>query len=309
METSRVATADGTAMAEERQATIVNAVRNVIRAFPLPLLRGFVRYSYLPLRAVLFLGRPQSEPRPAIVRTRVGFKMLVSTSNQVVDESIWWFGLWEPRITAIFEGALERQDVCIDVGANIGYHSLLASRLVGKEGRVFAFEPGAAAAHILALNIGLNRASNIEVSREAVSDSTGTIELREHVTGRLGLIGPYEEGQRFTVPSITLDEAIGDVDPMRMRLLKIDVQGGELGVLRGAPELLKKAERLFVVCEVSRDGAEIFDLMAEHGYHAYLIPDSYSTRALARIRRPQPSLTLVHAPPSKQADILFKRGR
>lgn len=309
MGTTRVAPADGTAMTQRRQATIVNTVRNVIRALPLPLLRGFVRYSYLPLRGVIFLGRPPSEPRPAIVRTRVGFKMLVSTSNQVVDESIWWFGQWEPKITAIFEGALEKRDVCIDVGANIGYHSLLASRLVGREGRVFAFEPGAAATHILALNIGLNRASNVEVSRDAVSDSTGTIELREHISGRLGLIGLYEEGLRFTVPSITLDEAIGDVDPMRVRLLKIDVQGGELGVLRGAPELLKKSERLFVVCEVSRDGAEIFDLMAEHGYRAYFLPDSYSTRALARVRRPQPSLTLLHAPPSKQADILFRRDR
>jgi len=307
METSPLASTDGPAIARERgRATVINTARSIGHAVPVPLLRAFVRYSYLPLRAAFFVSRPPSEPRPAIARTRKGFKMLVSTSNQLVDECIWWFGQWEPQITAVFERQLRQGDVCIDVGANIGYYSLLASRLVGKAGRVFAFEPGAAAAHILRLNVGLNRAHNVEVYRDAVSDSAGTMELHEHRSGQLGLIGPFEEGMVFSVPAVTLDEAVV-VDPSRCRLLKVDVQGGELGVLHGANDLLKRAERICVVCEISHDGPEIFDLMAGHGFRPYHISWEYSSRELARLRTRVLPITPIDAPPAEETNILFTK--
>jgi FkbM family methyltransferase len=80
------------------------------------------------------------------------------------------FGTWEPNITHVISGILQEGDVFVDVGANIGYHSLLGSKLVGSTGSVVAIEPVPDTFAMLLDNLRLNSCSNVRAVNVAVSD-------------------------------------------------------------------------------------------------------------------------------------------
>jgi precorrin-6B methylase 2 len=86
-------------------------------------------------------------------------------------------GTSEPEIQDVFAEHVRHGGVVWDIGANIGFYSLIASRLVGEDGKVFAFEPLPANLDAIARNIALNGVENIEVVGLALSDRVGTAEL------------------------------------------------------------------------------------------------------------------------------------
>lgn len=156
-------------------------------------------------------------------------------------------------------------DVFVDVGANIGYYSILASRAVGPRGRVIAIEPVPSTFAQLKANIHANRCENIVALNCSVWKSAGTLafEVSEgvygeaHVApadGRAQVIGP--------VPARTLDKICRSLQ--RIRLLKLDIEEAELDALTGAPETLGKTEQLVVECY--RNESEIAALLRSQGF-------------------------------------------
>jgi FkbM family methyltransferase len=79
-------------------------------------------------------------------------------------------GVWEPNVTAVFSGALAPGVVCLDIGAHIGYHTLLASKLVGSRGHVYAFEPSPESYRRLRANVDLNGLRNVTTAQLAVGE-------------------------------------------------------------------------------------------------------------------------------------------
>jgi FkbM family methyltransferase len=157
-----------------------------------------------------------------------------------------------------------------DIGANLGFFSLLAARLAGPEGHVVAWEPVPANAAAVRLNAKLNGfAPLIEVREEAVSSRAGHAPL--HVVADASWSHLADRGEhRLTretvdVPTVVLDDlvAAGEVDPPDF--LKIDVEGSEVDVLRGARAVLA-AHRPLVVCELHETNREVAAQLRGAGY-------------------------------------------
>jgi FkbM family methyltransferase len=159
--------------------------------------------------------------------------------------------------------------VLYDVGANIGFFSLVGARLAGPEGRVYAFEPVAANAAAIRRNMELNGVGNVRVVERALSDAPGRARLqlvedlswsRLEATGAHPLTTEIVEVELATVDDLV---ATGEVPPPAA--VKIDVEGSELEVLRGMEETIR-GQGPAIVCELHGTGAAFAELMRSFGY-------------------------------------------
>jgi FkbM family methyltransferase len=153
-------------------------------------------------------------------------------------------GDYEVAVQNAFVSLLREGDVFYDIGANVGFFSVLAGRLVGQAGAVHAFEPVPANASMVERNAQLNHLGNIEVFRVAVSNQTGKSELylADHAGGAaLKSAGvPPDLAGVIVVDTSSIDD---HVNLRRMRppnVVKIDVEGAELEVLHGMLEVLQE---------------------------------------------------------------------
>lgn len=168
-------------------------------------------------------------------------------------------------------------DSCVvyDVGAYIGLHTLFFSRRVGKAGTVVAFEPNPANYTELCANLSLNECSNVRTYNVGVGDESGTLAMHAHpylpARGSVAAatIARQSEGgddRVFDIEIVTLDEHCEGEDLPPPDLVKIDVEGYELQVLRGMRGLIARAApRLFI--EMHRvESDEVVRLLLDAGY-------------------------------------------
>lgn len=180
-------------------------------------------------------------------------------------------GSYETGQTARFVRHVAPGDVVLDLGAHVGYYTLLAAALAGPAGRVFAFEPDPRNARYLRHHVRINRCRNVEVVEQAVCDHTGEVRFGPGTGSGTGRIA---EGGPVSVPSVRLDDFCADraVTP---NVLKIDVEGAERRVLQGAITTLRSARPLIFL---STHGAEQADacrsLLSRHGYRMNAIDDA-----------------------------------
>jgi FkbM family methyltransferase len=185
----------------------------------------------------------------------------------------------EPEVQQALERFIEPGQVVYDVGANIGFFTILCARLTGPEGKVFAFEPMPQNAEALRHNISLNGLDNVVVVQKALSCESGTANLFlsphsafhsldvEGASKRENL-GP--QAGEISVETITLDEFVAE-DPARVPdLIKLDVEGAEVLALQGMRETLRSAEPL-LLCELHGTHA---------GYREFLGSVDYVARIL-----------------------------
>lgn len=157
-------------------------------------------------------------------------------------------------------------EVMVDVGANLGLHALLGASCVGPEGHVYAFEPVPSNCHFLERHIALNDfGGRITLIPKAAADvAGGTLELhgaQEGITFAASICKKGATGVTIKVPVTTLDAALAQ-RPKPVRLIKIDVEGAEQLVLRGARQLLAK-DRPLLVIEVHSFALPSFGTSAE----------------------------------------------
>lgn len=203
----------------------------------------------------------------------------------------------------------------IDVGANIGYFSLLAAK-INKTAQIVAIEAFPSIYERLLNNIRLNGLSNIRAIEMAASDATGELELYYS--------GSANEGRTTSMPNIfgsapisvkssPLTAMLSEKDFSSMRLMKIDVEGVEASVVRG----MQRSMHLFpddaeIVVEISVDpkgGAQyIFDVFDSFGFSAYSLENRYDPSAYLYPKAPARPARL-QAMPSTQTDVVFSRIR
>lgn len=152
-------------------------------------------------------------------------------------------GLYEKDMVTTFKSLLTANSVCVDVGANEGYFSVIASRIVGPGGRVVAVEPQSRVLPILDKNIKLNRADNIKVHQVVISDENGTAEIHLEPDNNTGSSGLYRT-TRYRVPSetvgmITLSALLDQNGIDGVDLMKMDIEGGEYEAILGSREVFK----------------------------------------------------------------------
>jgi FkbM family methyltransferase len=165
---------------------------------------------------------------------------------------------------------LPRGGVVYDIGANLGFFSLVAARLVGAaEGRVYAFEPAPENAEAIRRNAELNLLPNIEVIASAVSSEAGTARLQivdDQSWSRLEEFGEHPDTERvLEVETVSIDGLVGDGGLPPPALVKIDVEGAELAVLEGMRTTIAE-HRPVIVCELHGTHDGFAAAMAAHAY-------------------------------------------
>jgi FkbM family methyltransferase len=182
------------------------------------------------------------------------------------------YGSWEPEVVRSIQHHVQSGTRVLDIGAQSGFYSLLLSRLVGPEGMVFAFEPLPANFRILEENLRLNSIQNVTTRREAVSDFSGDISFdfpHDEVSLIAGPLLESDDVGTFRVPAISLDDFVHQTG-QPIQFIKMDVEGAETAVLRGAVQTLRSFHPSMVVelhYDFPHDGAHpAITLLEELGY-------------------------------------------
>jgi len=172
------------------------------------------------------------------VATRHGFAMSLAL-DEFVDRAIYCQGEWEPLETQLFRQVLRPGDAVADIGANIGWFTLLAARLVGPRGRVHAFEANHRTFERLGENLALNPVGNVEPHLVAVGEAPGRARIAHREDGNSGADSAVMDAAGpGSVPVVRLDKVLAGVP---LRLIKLDIEGWEAKALRGAEGLLRAA--------------------------------------------------------------------
>jgi len=234
-----------------------------------------------------FLNRLATERYPILPCGGVlkGFRMRVDWQLH----RSFAYGSWEPEVVRSIQDHVHSGTRVLDIGAQSGFYSLLLSRLVGPEGMVFAFEPLPANFRVLEENLRLNSIQNVMIRREAVSDFSGNISFdfpREEVSLIAGPVLPSDNLGTFQVPAISLDDFFRQIG-QPIQFIKMDVEGAETAVLRGAVQTLKAFHPSMVVelhHDVPQDGLHpAVTLLTELGYQIeWLNEVAYRSHIFAR---------------------------
>ncbi|MDQ1292846.1 MAG: hypothetical protein QG608_727 [Actinomycetota bacterium] len=287
-------------------------------------LRSYVRYAPGSVgkgklsRDVLDL---QLEARPFRTKADTVFGATFPvTTGDCIQRYLYLFGVWEPNFTAWMSRRLGPGDVFIDVGANIGYFSVLASRLVGPDGRVVAIEASPQFHRMLSANCEANTCPNVRTVNVAASDSPQelTFYLEDDKNlGGMSVIRPEGDIEpSFTVRADPLPDILTTEELTEAKLIKIDVEGAEAAVVRGLlPQLDKMRPDVEFVIEVAPerlqqvgdDTADFLTLLTEHGFHTYELINDYEPDSYPPTLRTPQAPTRWDRPVTEQMDLIFSR--
>lgn len=173
-----------------------------------------------------------------------------------------WLGTYEKDKQYFFTKTIKIGMMAYDIGANVGFHSLIMSRLVGY-GKVVAFEPDSGNMALLRRHIALNEIENVTMVQAAVSDATSITGFSTKGGATCGL----ENNNIYLVPTMRLDEVVGQGGLERPDIIKIDVEGAEDLVLAGAGELIASRKSIWIVAtHNSGNRSKCLDIFREAGY-------------------------------------------
>lgn len=191
--------------------------------------------------------------------------------DEPIGRSLALYGEWAQGELDLLSQFVTAGDVVVDVGANVGTHTLGFASLVGRAGRVISFEPQAAIVELLRKNVALNKLTNVEVHGSAVSDAPGTAVLRvpnygeRHNSGGAQLVDEQERGT-LEVETVTLDSLRLE----RCALVKVDSEGWEDHVLGGAAATLDRCKPVvYAECTSAARGWALIEKL-EKTHRAYL---------------------------------------
>jgi FkbM family methyltransferase len=253
-----------------------------------------------------------SKPHGMVLREIHGSRMYLDSDDPGVGLSVL-MGVFESFETHLFARCIRGSMTVVDVGANIGYYSLLAARGVGKSGRVFAIEPNATVYQMLLQNIAVNGYHTIVPINRCVSNVSG--QARFHVNrdlpGESNML-PYSAAERedtITVDTFTLDDLLPDCE---VDVLKMDIEGAEGLALTGASRLLRNGRPLIfmefvpaLLIKIGTPPTDVLSMIRQHGYCVYLIDEKSRTlQTVADDDAASLSGSLFCTPPGKGRDLL-----
>jgi FkbM family methyltransferase len=214
-------------------------------------------------------------------------KMFVDTRDLLIAPWLLVHGEWEPEETELVKKLIKPGDIFVDVGANLGYYSLIAARTGASH--VYAFEAQPSTYELLGKNVIINWMTKfITYENLAVYNHTTDLEffVRNHYPGNssLGFTAPdqlekwFDSTTAVKVHAVSLDDYFAE-KPGKIDLIKVDVEGAEPAVFEGARRMLARNRDIKILCEWSpdqmatarQDPAHLVDLWAEQGFRAHVL--------------------------------------
>lgn len=217
--------------------------------------------------SLYFLIYNKLKPKGVVLMNIEGNKMYVNADDRGIAPMLLMDGVMEKYETELFKKMIKEGMVVVDIGANIGYFTLIAAKLVGKSGIVYAFEPEPTTYELLCRNIELNNYTNIVSIQKAVSNKQGKIGFWVDKAGiaissiakdnvlafsRAPVDGLSEEPISIEIETITLDEFFKNLSN-KIDFIKIDTQGAEGLIIDGAETVLR-GNNLKIAMEFWPDG-------------------------------------------------------
>lgn len=216
----------------------------------------------------------------------LGNKMYIgSIARSGVSRALLFDQVYEKAETELFKKAVKEGMVVVDIGANIGYYSLIAAMLVGESGKVYAFEPVPDNYVLLVKNIRANSYTNIVATQKAVSDSSGKARLflsdmaHDHSFSTKNVISDRHRAGSIEVDTITLDEFFRKEAKQRIDIIKIDAEGAEWLILRGMENLIRINKKLKILIEFWPEGVrslgsnplELVNILYDNNFRVQLV--------------------------------------
>lgn len=169
----------------------------------------------------------------------------------------------EDDVNELILSSLKKGDVFVDVGANVGYYTIIISKIIGNNGQVISFEPTPMTAKVLLFNIKLNGLNNVKVIQKAAWIDKGSkpFVVPEGFFGWASIQKNTNKIDKFEVETLPLDDLF---EIHKIDLLKIDAEGSEYAILQGGLNALEKTSS--IVLELSDEKSEIIKLLKEKGF-------------------------------------------
>ena len=211
-----------------------------------------------------------------------GFSIYAQENDLAVGRSIVVQGQYEPHVTKVFREFVKPSMHILDVGANIGYYSMLSASLVGEKGKVIAIEPNPKNVKLIEASRRANRFENISIMQLAAGRERGILVINS--SGSNGTT--YQLSDDFqsllestTVASMKIDEIVTEKE--NVDLIKIDIEGAEYNALTGASSLIKRCKPL-IISEFSPES--IFNISKVEGreYLKFLVDFDYEISVIER---------------------------
>ena len=196
-------------------------------------------------------------------------RMLFGAHDLHIGRSLDLYGEWAEQELSLLSSVLRAGDTALDVGANIGTHTLAFARAVGPTGRVFAFEPQRLVFQTLCANLALNGITCVDARQAAVADTQGSTRVPEVEFDKPQNVGGVSVGDQTGGVSVA-QLAIDDLELDSVRLIKIDVEGFELFVLRGADKTIRAYRpALYVENNDAERSRSLIEHLVELDYSLY----------------------------------------
>ena len=249
----------------------VTRINSILARF-IPKLTVLFQRVYMKTSAIVFPVRR--------FRTFYGAEMTGKVKDFLVRR-MCFFGFYEPSLTRFMMETIKPSQTVVDIGANIGYFTLLMSKLVGS-GRVVAIEASPSTFEVLRNHLQANSAENVRSVGVAVADYDGQVQLSDgdpFNSGTRSIASNRLDARSISVPCDTLLSILG-VDAERTSFIKMDIEGAERAPLL---EILMNTHRfarpLTIVSEISPENRDLLEMFSEAGFEVNVLPNDYSWAA------------------------------
>jgi len=233
--------------------------------------------------AVFFKNLPNGE---LLIKTLDGFQLFINPQyDKGIERKLYLTGSYEKGLLRILDKIVNPGDVIVDAGANIGLISIFCARKVKSNGLVLSFEPHPETFPILEKNIAINDLSQVLSINKALGSAKGNAKIYSNLQinrGAASLVEFQEDSPSFDIEVVTLDTILKGRNIVKVNLLKIDVEGFEMEVLKGAKCVLSTDDAPIVVVECSNTRSnynysieELFNFLTlQNGYQIYKMSQS-----------------------------------
>jgi len=180
------------------------------------------------------------------------FRLYIHKEKDILSDGLLVERSYEPLETKTIKGLVKKGEVVIDAGANIGYYTVMLSKLVGETGKVYSFEPSKKCFRLLKKNVEVNKCDNVVLVNKALSNHNGEtsfyIHCDDHGSSSIKCTSGCKE---VKVKCIKLDDYIPQEE--QISLMKMDIEEAEVVALEGAEDTLKRCDKVVIEAPEDRE--------------------------------------------------------